>query len=238
MGTEIKTASPTSGRDFEENLHSLVFLHGNPNGYEHRRYGRFCGRVAVKTKGYKLADLRVKSWSFEVPDSKTGVMAVAKALGHGMADLSPALGNQEAHDELQKNYGIKLKKVKRHSEFTSYGQGMTCEEPVLAISPDTLGYRCVWGGVLEAYDPTAELSSDGLSMHFYKLHPGMKDGGCLVQSASSSATILARKSGGIWTVTLIMPMLGNGRTVGKSYDSAFRGAYKWYCDSTEQQLIA
>lgn len=178
----------------------------------------------------------MKTWSFEVPDTKDGVMTVARALGHGMADLSPMYDDDDLRIALNDAYGIRLKKVQHHEgDQASYEQTMICKKPVLIISPDTIGYRCVWGSVLETYGASAstdpeEAEGEDWSVDFYELHPGMKDGGCLVQSGSSSATVMAEKSGDTWTVTLTLPMLDSGKIIGRSYESAFRGAYKWYCN--------
>ncbi|MDE7407474.1 MAG: hypothetical protein K2M76_03550, partial [Muribaculaceae bacterium] len=197
--------------------------------------GELSGLVKSRAGEVNLTDLQVQSWSFEVPDTKTGVMTVVKAFRHGKTELSPLLGNTELLDTLQEAYGFSLKEVPCYGFAPVAHEWLaSCQDPVLIISPQAPNYYCLWGGVLDTYNASIcvdpDESEDDWSADFYQFHKGMKDGGCLMQSATSSATIMAKKHINRWTITLTMPTLDNGNSVGKDYEAIFRFAYNGYCN--------
>lgn len=172
-----------------------------------------------------LATLKKAKIVFKVPDTDLGVMAVARALGFGMSAISSDDQDAERYGE----FGITFRENGK-PKFS---------EPVLMMSSETMAYREIAGGLrtypdrtLVTYDDWDEETGCGdvWTLDAFRLHPGMADGWALVQSASSCATVKAEKRGGMWTVTLTMPILPNGRKTGYGYKACFDSAKVWYRD--------
>lgn len=167
---------------------------------------------------YPDLDLRHVSWQFTVADSRLGIIAVAMALGNGMADLNPNDDCVAAYDGL----GVSFDESGRQAKY---------KKPFIFLSPNTAGYRSIWGGPAEAFVENLEIDSYFdicWSVDVYGFRPNLGDGGILIQSSSSAAFVAAVKEGNIWTLTLTMPMLADGRTVGSAYAKNFRAAWAWY----------
>lgn len=170
-----------------------------------------------------LADLKKVKTMFKVPDAELGVMAVARALGFGMSEVSASDQDAARYEE----FGISFRKNGR----PKYSQ------PVLLMSSETMAYREIAGGLRAAADRTLvtyddwndELGcGDVWTLDAFRLQPGMDDGWALVQSASSCATVKAEKHGKVWTITLTMPVLPNGKKTGYGYKAVFDSAKAWY----------
>lgn len=184
----------------------------------HRKYdyNRVVETVKVPDGIYPDRDLRHTSWQFTVTDSKLGIIAVAMALGNGMSDLS-------LEDECAAAYGglgVSFDKSEHQAKY---------KKPFIFLSPNTAGYRSIWGGPAEAFTENLVTYSEiDWSVDVYEFRPNLRDGGILVQSSSSAAFVAAVKKGNVWTLTLTMPMLADGRTVGSAYAKNFRAAWAWY----------
>lgn len=228
---KIKTRPVVAGKAFDEELHAMsikAITNTNPDGY--CQYGTPCYDVVTSRESLLLSDVRVKTWSFQVPDDELGVQTVAKAVGYGMANVDSCC---DEFLEVCRKYGM-IRKVKDGVEFVEF------TKPVFMASLDTRGWRVVWGGVkcnhdCLVYNDDVPDPSDCLT-DFYDLRPKMEDGGCLVQSSSSSAVIKAEKKASIWTITLTLPILEDGRKVGRGYESCFRSAYNQYCRRLKKKM--
>lgn len=225
---ELTTTPAISGKLFRTNLCNLSErLKHDANGYY---YGVNDPGDTVWTRdGYfDLSDLKTKSWSFQVPDDKMGVETVARALGNGMAGITTRSPKECL--VVCREHGITPKTVKHREGKKSYATDVLfCKTPVLVLSHNSNGCRMVWGEVPYTFSgPDYFTLKHDWWLDFYNLRPGLKDGGCFVQSSSSSAVIMAEKEDSVWTITLTMPLLPDGQKVGTSYESHFRGAYNWH----------
>lgn len=220
LAMTLMTVTPvTTSESFRRELDALN------KSKDSKSYGKLpCLDVRTSNGDFDLNEVRVKSWSFQVPDSALGIQTVAKALGNGMADL---VSCSRTCAEECKAHGAVWRRDSEGARVVEF------EEPTLAISPDTCGWRAVWGGMKQAYAGYTSTEEDPdemeWSVDFYDLHPGMKDGGCIVQSSSSSAAIKAEKKGSVWTITLTLPILESGQKVGYGYESVYLWAYHWHC---------
>lgn len=226
---EMTTTPAISGEYFFENLRrSSERAYSREEGYLYGECSFPNSLVRAKDKEFDLLSLKTKSWSFQVPDDKMGVETVARALGNGMADIT--IRSSEECLVACREHGVTPKTVKRREGKNSYVTDVLfCKTPVLILAPNSAGCRMVWGGAVDTLSGSVYTDRElGWEVDFYDLRPGLKDGGCFVQSSSSSAVIIAEKEGSVWTITLTMPLLPDGQKVGTSYESHFRGAYNRY----------
>lgn len=169
--------------------------------------------------------VKVEDWQlerFKVEDNEDGLFTIAKACGFGMAQ-------HVATDD----YGYKWGSEHKDDQETLF------TAPVVALSPETWGYRERWGGVKDAYretvdnegsryDPAGDHISHSWAHEIYLLRPGLEDGGFAIQSGSSGSTIQVVKRGDTWDVELFSPVLSGGELYEGKYADTFHEAERAY----------
>lgn len=182
-------------------------------------FGDIIGIVQTGQGSFSPREMGGSVWSFQVPDNRLGIKAVAAALGNGMPNIPE--GNVSS---VYRELGL----FRDKAGFAHFRQ------PVILCSRDTIGFRAIWGGVRNSYYKEFE-GEDGCNIVACRLRTNLLDGGILVQSSSSAAYITAEKRGYTWTLTLNMPMAKDGTLYGHKYRSAFRGAQRWYNRERQRQ---
>lgn len=165
--------------------------------------------------GYDLGPDHRIGYEFEVPDNELGISTVARALGYGMSLYKPT---SNAAKELG-------------ASINSEGK-MDCTYPNLFMSPDTCYYKEVWGGVRAAFDSSIPIWNGNdeplWTTDVYRLRTNLENGGAMVESYSSSASITTEKRGNRWILTLNLPIVSHDEKVGAYYQERFHDAYQWY----------
>lgn len=184
--------------------------------------------IADESRDIQSCDIekRVKTFrvlSYEVPDTELGLQAVAMACGYGMPNH---INEHNVHYEDYVDLGLTMTKKGK----------LRFSKPVIALSPQTSGYRVAWGGVEEAFygafevDDQEEDNATDWEHEVYVLRTNLPDGGILTQSSSSGAFIWAEKKGHVWTVSLQLPVTEDDRVCGRGYEGVFRSGFYYYCD--------
>lgn len=173
--------------------------------------------VTSKSGEYPLGAVEVWTWQFQVTNDWNSLKAVAHALGHGMSELSPMDDDARFYSQ----YGL---------HFPHHNNRPNYSKPCLFISESTIGYRAIWGLTTDAFQQHLHTNAAlGWSIDVYQLSPDLPDGGFLIQSASSAATLMAEKTIDRWTITCSAPVQPDSdQIIGKGYFHAFQSAYQWY----------
>ena len=176
----------------------------------------------VAQQGYEQTRkvLGHKIYTFSVPDDPLGIRTVVLACGFGF----PRIKQEDDCVTEYAKLGISWRK-----------DGLvTFRESAVAISPQTRGYRAVWGLEQRAFIGTVYINSTdeakqiGRRHDVYQLLPNLPSGGILLQSSFSGAIIEASKVGDMWILRLLLPITDHGECAGDSYGKIYLDAYDYF----------